>query len=1019
VLSDYGFLTHHSRDIIVLVRKEDGRIIEANPAAVQHYGYSRDEILSLTIADLRAPAARPQMQQDLAKADATGSLFETIHCRKDGSEFPVELNSQGTTFGGQRVLLSIVRDITDRKRLEAELQESEERYRVFFNMAVVGMVQAEPMTGRLLDVNPKFCQMTGYTREELLGMGFPEITHPEDRQRDFASFQQMVRGETAAHISEKRYLRKDGTVLWGQVHASLLRNASGQPVKAVAVVLDTSIRKQAEESLRQSQSRLEFLIRHAPAAIAMFDTDMRYLMASNRWLEDYGLTGQDFLGRSHYDLFPELPERWKDINRRCLAGAVERCEADPFVRADGTTQWVRWEIQPWFEANGKQGGIFILAEEITESHEAQQQLANVHRRLEAIMRAVPVGISYSTDPANEQVTGNPTVLAQFEVQPVDNLSASAPDSAAPGRQVRFYKEGRPITDKELPLQRAVAENREIPPMELEVELPSGKRWIAEASGAPVHNEHGEVIGGVAVTVDITARKKAEQELYGALQRLQSHMANSPVAIIEFDTDMKIRLWTDAAQQVFGWRAEEVVGKNLWDIPWIHPEDREKVQRVSTALVGRQEARNVSPNRNLRSDGSTIYCEWYNSSIHDSQGQLVSVFSLALDVTERVHAQQAMQQAKEEAERASQAKDHFLAVLSHELRTPLTPVLTTAQIMENDASLSPEQQDCVQMIRRNVELEARLIDDLLDLTRISRGKLELHFATVDLHQRLQHVLAMCDEDIVAKKLVVTVETQAVRNHVPADPARLQQILWNLVKNAVKFTPVAGRITIRTENTNAEHVVVSVQDTGVGIEPELLPRLFNAFEQGGKDVTRQFGGLGLGLAISKGLVDLYGGTLTATSEGKGHGATFTLTLRTTSPTPSHRPVGGTDLAFRTLAEKRRVLLVEDHPDTAKVMSGLLRSYGFTVTLARCVQEAVQAIHDGSFDLLLSDVGLPDGSGLDLMRQVAAIRPMKAIALSGFGMEEDIRKSKEAGFMAHLTKPVDLKALEQVLSEVLAAG
>lgn len=526
-------------------------------------------------------------------------------------------------------------------------------------------------------------------------------------------------------------------------------------------------------------------------------------------------------------------------------------------------------------------------------------------------------------------------------------------------------------------------------------------------------------GLATVSRDITARKKAEQRMHAASRRLQSHVENSPVAIIEFDPELCIRLWTKGAQRIFGWTAEEVLGKFMRDVPWIHPEDREKVALTSTNLVMGTDLRNVSPNRNLRKDGSTIYCEWYNSALQDGGGKRSSFFSLVLDVTERVRAEQARQEAKEEAERANQAKDRFLAVLSHELRTPLTPVLATAQLMETDAALSVEQQESVRMIRRNVELEARLIDDLLDLTRIIRGKLSLNSGTVDLHARLEHVLAMCRDEIRAKELAVTVEARAGHHHVYGDAARLLQILWNLVKNTVKFTPVGGRITIRTDNPSGAEVAVVVQDTGVGIAPELLPRLFDAFEQGGEGVTRQFGGLGLGLAISKGLVDLHGGRLTASSEGRGKGATFTLILPTTAESEGRRHAEGGPAQARAMAANRRVLLVEDHADTAEVMIRLLKSYGIQVTLAGCVKDALQAIQAEQFDLLISDIGLPDGSGLELMRQVAAIRPTKAIALSGYGMEEDIRKSKEAGFLMHLTKPADIRMLERVLREFLGSS
>jgi signal transduction histidine kinase len=376
---------------------------------------------------------------------------------------------------------------------------------------------------------------------------------------------------------------------------------------------------------------------------------------------------------------------------------------------------------------------------------------------------------------------------------------------------------------------------------------------------------------------------------------------------------------------------------------------------------------------------------------------------------------------EKLEAANRAKDHFLAVLSHELRTPLTPVLTTVQILERRPDLPQEFRDPLAMIRRNVELEARLIDDLLDLTRIARGKLDLHFAPVDVHESLEQVLDICGRDLLAKKIRVTTELAARRHLVLADPARLQQVLWNVMKNAVKFNAEGGRIVVRTEDGPDATVRIRVADSGVGIEPGVLPQIFNAFEQGGKDVTRLFGGLGLGLAISKALVDLHGGTITAESAGRDQGATFTLSLD--AAPQGVRPVRAAGPPPAAAETGLRILLVEDHTDTREAIAELLRLYGHEIESAGSVATALAAVGQGGgespcpFDLVISDIGLPDGSGLDLLREIRARYgpEVKAICLSGYGMEEDMRQSREAGFLAHLTKPVSLEELEAVLQRV----
>jgi PAS domain S-box-containing protein len=375
----------------------------------------------------------------------------------------------------------------------------------------------------------------------------------------------------------------------------------------------------------------------------------------------------------------------------------------------------------------------------------------------------------------------------------------------------------------------------------------------------------------------------------------------------------------------------------------------------------------------------------------------------------------LSQAKDSAEAANAAKDQFLAVLSHELRTPLTPVLSTVQAMESDPDLPPEYLQSMEMIRRNVELEARLIDDLLDLTRVAKGKLELHPQPIDVHASLRSALEICYDELRGKRQELTLQLDASDYFVRADSARLQQVFWNLIKNAIKFTPEGGGISIRTINEPEGQLHIEVRDTGIGIEPQLLPEIFNAFEQGERSITRRFGGLGLGLAISKALVDMQGGTLRADSAGRGTGSVFTILLSViAAPSVVPRPATSNGQRERP---GLRILLVDDHEDTAKAMRRLLEREGYAITLAFNVNDALGEFGRSDFDLLISDIGLPDGSGLELMRQIRQQKNLRGIALSGFGMEDDIRKSKEAGFTEHLIKPINFQKLQDVIRDVAA--
>jgi HAMP domain-containing protein/signal transduction histidine kinase len=384
-------------------------------------------------------------------------------------------------------------------------------------------------------------------------------------------------------------------------------------------------------------------------------------------------------------------------------------------------------------------------------------------------------------------------------------------------------------------------------------------------------------------------------------------------------------------------------------------------------------------------------------------------SLATELQNRQEELQKTNLELAEKARSNLAKDQFLAMLSHELRTPLTPVLASALALENEPGLPEGIHESLQMIRRNVELEARLIDDLLDLTRIDRGKVQLNFEVVDAHTLLQNVLEICQPEIDRKHLMRSLNLGGRRVYLQADPARLQQIFWNLINNAVKFTPSKGRISISTSNDSHGQLHVQIADSGLGIEPESLPKIFDAFEQGGRT---QLGGLGLGLAISKALVEAHKGTIAAQSAGRDKGSTFTLVFPTCEKVAAQ--IAPAVSPKESKHQAMRILLVEDHEDTNRSLTNLLRRRGYQVQSALNFHSALDLSAREQFDVLISDLGLPDGSGIDLMQTLQSKRPIIGIALTGFGMENDIRKGREAGFRHHLVKPIDLNRLDLLIQE-----
>jgi signal transduction histidine kinase/ActR/RegA family two-component response regulator len=385
-----------------------------------------------------------------------------------------------------------------------------------------------------------------------------------------------------------------------------------------------------------------------------------------------------------------------------------------------------------------------------------------------------------------------------------------------------------------------------------------------------------------------------------------------------------------------------------------------------------------------------------------------------------------QSARAEAEAANRAKDRFLATLSHELRTPLTPVLASVTAMLGDAATPESLRSVLEMIRRNISLEARLIDDLLDLARIRRGGLDLKREVLDAHELIKQVIAICEDDFRRAGIELGLELAAACHHVDADPIRFQQALWNLIKNAIKFTPAGGRVSVRTDDrqispaSSGGVLVVQVSDTGIGIEAGMIDRIFDVAQQGGTAVTRRFGGLGLGLTLSRSIIEQHGGRLTASSAGPGAGATFTIEIFSV-PAPAMLADGppaiadSSELSTSPAPRPLRILLVEDNEDTLRFLSTMLSRRGYEVATAGDLAEALRLAFEGEPDLLISDIELPDGNGLELMDAIRSRRPMPGIALSGFGSADDIEQSLASGFNVHLTKPVDFRRLEEVIQQI----
>src|SRR6476619_1567351 len=486
-------------------------------------------------------------------------------------------------------------------------------------------------------------------------------------------------------------------------------------------------------------------------------------------------------------------------------------------------------------------------------------------------------------------------------------------------------------------------------------------------------------------------------------------------VLVTDNEGHITFMNPVAEEVTGWRLSEAIGRPTTEVFRIlNEQTRAPVERPVDKVIREGVIVGLANHTLLiRKDGSEITIDDRAAPIRDGQGGIRGIELVFRDFTQQKRAEQEVLGAKDAAETANKAKDQFLAMLSHELRTPLTPVLATLNLWEASEEIPPALRADVEMLRRSVELEARIIDDLLDLTRIARGMLSFSPENTDVHALIEFLVGLSQSELQIKVLKLALKLNAPRHHVHTDAARLQQVLWNVLRNAVKFTDQGGGITIITSNDAQDRLDITFHDTGIGMTPDTLSKLFIPFEQADPTMNRRYGGLGLGMAISNALVDLLDGEIRAESPGLGLGSTFTITFPTVDPaTNGSEPTS----AARKSQDKVRLLLVEDHGDTARALARLLENRGFTTKTAPNIATALEAVGREDFDLFLCDLGLPDGNGVDFIRKVRETWKTPAIALTGFGMQEDIERAQKAGFDAHLTKPVNLQKLEATMWRLL---
>ncbi len=798
---------------------------------------------------------------------------------------------------------------------------------------------------------------------------------------------------------------------------------------------DVTERKRVEEALQQSEARYRRIVETSFEGIWTIDSQARTEFSNPRMAEMLGYTVEEMQGRPIFDFMDEAARVEAQRKLAWLKQGNKELKEARLRRKDGSDIWTLISANPILDEEGEFKGAIAMVSDISDRKQAQEQLWETNQTLNSIIQACPLAITvFSLDDGRVKLW-NPAAERIFGWSEQEALGCFLPSVPEDKR------------DEFLANLGAIRQGRELTRVELRRQKKDGSPIDIALWATALRDAKGD-LNCMSILADISDRKRLEEKLRSALTRLTSHVENSPLGVVEWDREFRITRWSKQAEKLFGWEASEVLGKHPHEWQFVYAEDFKATEDILERLANGTEQQNVASNRNYTKDGRVVHCEWYNSALVDESGKMVSVLSLVLDVTERKRAEaerareaaerqrllKLEQKARAQAEAANRIKDEFLAVLSHELRSPLNPILGWTNILRTRKCDEKTTSRALEIIERNAKLQTQLIEDLLDVSRILQGKLSLNISPVNLTSTIEAAIETVRLAAQAKSIQIETVFEPNVGLLAGDGNRLQQVVWNLVSNAVKFTPPGGRVEVRLsvvhgssfmvhgneQLTINNYVQIDVSDTGKGINPDFLPHVFDYFRQADSTTTRTFGGLGLGLAIVRHLVELHGGIVQVESPGEGQGATFTvklplMTTHSETNSESGEPTCAVEL------NGIRVLVVDDEADTREFLSFLLEEYGAKVTAVPSAFKALEALRQAKPDLLLSDIGMPEMDGYMLIRQIRAMPPeqggqIPAIALTAYAGETDHKQVLAAGFQKHVTKPVEPAELVAAIANLV---
>jgi PAS domain S-box-containing protein len=1020
--------------ILDSVRDQTGKIVDfvwtyVNPKAAEILKHPVEELVGERLLEV---LPGNQLNSDLFK--------RYVRVVETGKPHDIELSyeADGITgwFRNMAVKLEdgiaiFFSDITERKRSEQALRESETiaRTRAEELAALMEITPAAIWIAHDPQCHKVTANQAAYQLMRIESGGVATAT-PEDGNNPFRFKQcrngqevltqdlplQKAIGHGQAVTDELEFVFEDGAVhfLYGQTVP--LYDMTGEIRGAITALVDISDYKRIEEALRTSEERLRFAVEGAALGTWEYDLASGKILWSERSKQMFGVSLD---AEVDYDIFINVlhPDDQARIHAAVQRAITAQEIYDVEMRsiwADGSVHWIRAIGRAHYDHQGTATRMIGVAFDITERKHAEAALQKSEEQLRLATEGANLGMWY-WDGATDTLSWTDRAKTMFGL-PADT------EISMPVFLETIHPEDRPLV-------QTLIHNAWVGQIPREVECrilwPNGSlRWILARGDCSYHAD-GTLASTRGIFMDITDRKQSEAALRESERRFRRLVESNMFGVAFGDFTGNIQYVNDYFLSMVGYsHAEFEAGQVKWTEitpPEFLPLDAKAMVELRTQGVATPFEKEF-----IRKDGSRVPILIGSALFQEPYDQQQEIIAFFVDLTERKQAeaeretwlQQALA-AREEAETANRIKDEFLAVLSHELRSPLNPILGWSTLLLNQKLDPDKTTQALNTIARNAKLQAELIEDLLDVSRILRGKLSLNIRPVDLSSTIQAALETVRLSAEAKSIQIFTTLEDNVGLIAGDSSRLQQVIWNILSNAVKFTPAGGRIDIRLERLGTA-AQISIRDTGKGIQPNFLPFVFDYFRQEDGATTRQFGGLGLGLAIVHHLVELHGGTIQAESLGEGQGATFNVRLPLMlNPVQVSQDSPVSESACNLTGIQ--VLVVEDDADTRDFVAFLLQRAGAIVITAASAKAALMALTRSQPDILISDIGMPDMDGYMLMRQVRALPvhqggQIPAIALTAYAGEIDYQQAMAAGFQQHITKPIEPQVLIQAISRIV---